>query len=319
MANDNHDSHNADLPAGWVWMTIGEIAKQINSGFPSGQHNKESRGVPHLRPMNVSPKAEIDLSDLKYVEAKDYDPLLKGDVLFNNTNSPVWVGKTAYIKQDTNWAYSNHMTRIRLIDSGVSSAWVAYSLHYLFVTGYFRLHCRHHVNQASINTGFLSEVKIPLAPLPEQQRIVAKIEEQFTRLDAGVAALKRAQANLKRYKAAVLKAACEGRLVAQDASDEPASVLLERILARRGDPRGRPYVRANPGVRARASLAPTPPDVDRLPELPSGWCWATIDQLTRIVTKGSSPNWQGFDYQDAGIVFVSIWTFANFGALNLNN
>ena len=53
--------------------------------------------------------------------------------------------------------------------------------------------------------------------LPEQRRIVAEIEKQFTRLEAGVAALRRVQANLKRYRAAVLKAACEGRLVPTEA------------------------------------------------------------------------------------------------------
>ena len=61
--------------------------------------------------------------------------------------------------------------------------------------------------------------KIILYPesLPEQRRIVAEIEKQFTRLEAGVAALRRVQANLKRYRAAVLKAACEGRLVPTEA------------------------------------------------------------------------------------------------------
>lgn len=58
-----------------------------------------------------------------------------------------------------------------------------------------------------------SEIGLPLAPIREQKRIVAEIEKQFTRLDAAVAALKRVQANLKRYRASVLKAACEGRLV----------------------------------------------------------------------------------------------------------
>jgi len=52
--------------------------------------------------------------------------------------------------------------------------------------------------------------------LDKQHHIVAEIEKQFTRLDAGVAALRRVQANLKRYRAAVLKAACEGRLVPSD-------------------------------------------------------------------------------------------------------
>ena len=51
----------------------------------------------------------------------------------------------------------------------------------------------------------------------EQRRIVAEIEKQFTRLEAGVAALRRVQANLKCYRAAVLKAACEGRLVPTEA------------------------------------------------------------------------------------------------------
>ena len=56
-----------------------------------------------------------------------------------------------------------------------------------------------------------------LPSLPEQRKIVAEIEKQFTRLEAGVAALRRVQANLKRYRAAVLKAACEGRLVPTEA------------------------------------------------------------------------------------------------------
>jgi type I restriction enzyme S subunit len=67
---------------------------------------------------------------------------------------------------------------------------------------------------AIVNKGKFSTLRIPLAPGNEQRRIVAEIEKQFTRLDAGVAALRRVQANLKRYRAAILKAACEGRLVA---------------------------------------------------------------------------------------------------------
>ena len=53
--------------------------------------------------------------------------------------------------------------------------------------------------------------------MTEQREIVAEIEKQFTRLEAGVAGLRRVQANLKRYRAAVLKAACEGKLVPTEA------------------------------------------------------------------------------------------------------
>jgi type I restriction enzyme S subunit len=138
---------------------------------------------------------------------------MTGDVLFNNTNSPELVGKTAFIPKDTNWAYSNHMTRIRLRREIANPAWVATNLHYLFVDGFFKLNCRHHVNQASISSGYLANyVTIPLPPLPEQERIVARLEELLSDLEAGVAALERVRAGVKRYKASVLKAACEGKL-----------------------------------------------------------------------------------------------------------
>ena len=66
-----------------------------------------------------------------------------------------------------------------------------------------------------------------LAPLAEQHRIVAEIERHLTRLDASVATLKRGQANLKRYRASVLRDACEGR------DYEPADHLLERVQSER--------------------------------------------------------------------------------------
>ena len=83
------------------------------------------------------------------------------------------------------------------------------------------------------------EVTIP--EVSEQREIVAEIEKQFTRLEAGVAGLRRVQANLKRYRAAVLKAACEGKLVPTEAelarqqgrTYETGAQLLERILTDR--------------------------------------------------------------------------------------
>lgn len=201
------------LPPGWARTTLGDVALEVNPGFPSGKHSRDASGVPHLRPMNVNVRGEIDLGDVKYVRPDSYDRLRTGDVLFNNTNSPEMVGKTAWVRQDANWAYSNHMTRIRLGSAFMNSAWVASYLHHLFLSGYFRMCCVHHVNQASIGTGFLTEkIEVPVPPLPEQRRIVAKIEELFSQLDAGVEELKKAKAQLKRYRQSVLKAAFEGKL-----------------------------------------------------------------------------------------------------------
>ena len=122
---------------------------------------------------------------------------------------------------------------------------------------------------------------IPLPPLPEQRRIVAEIEKQFTRLDASAAALKRVQANLKRYRASVLKSACEGNLVpteaeiahSEDRDYEPADRLLERILSER-------RARWESQEKRRGKYKePVAPDTTNLPELPEGWVWSTVAQL----------------------------------------
>jgi type I restriction enzyme S subunit len=81
-----------------------------------------------------------------------------------------------------------------------------------------------------------AQIPIPVAPLAEQKQIVAEIEKQFTRLDAATAALQRVQANLKRYRASVLKAACEGRLVPNTSDTDgypksPVLALLTQPLA----------------------------------------------------------------------------------------
>ena len=132
--------------------------------------------------------------------------------------------------------------------------------------------------------------ELRLSPLPEQHRIVAEIDKQFTRLDASEAALKRAQANLRRYRASVLKAACEGKLVSTEAAlaqaegrdYEPADQLLERILAER---RARWKAR---GKKKGKYKEPVAPDTSDLSDLPDGWVWSGLDQLAKVGT-GSTP------------------------------
>ncbi|MGB7208261.1 MAG: hypothetical protein WBD27_06360, partial [Pyrinomonadaceae bacterium] len=158
----------------------------------------------------------------------------------------------------------------------------------------------------------LGEVQFPLAPLEVQRRLVAEIEKQFTRLDAGVAALRRVQANLKRYRAAVLKAACEGRLVPTEAelarkegrTFKTGADLLASILGVRRDNWTRP--------RYEEAVGTGP----NLPSLPAGWTWASVGQLLReplcngVSVKGSleppgvralrlsAMSNTGFDYSD---------------------
>ncbi len=120
-------------------------------------------------------------------------------------------------------------------------------------------------------------IEIALPPLHMQQRIVAEIEKQFSRLDEAVTNLKRVKANLKRYRASVLKAAVEGRLVETEAEIarregreyETGKQLLERILEmRRREWKGKGQYKE-----------PSAPDVSELPEMPEGWAWGTVEQM----------------------------------------
>lgn len=279
----------AAIPQNWAVASVAEISTGIQPGFPSGKHNQEGRGVPHLRPMNISRHGSIDLSNLRYVEATNGPRLTHGDVLFNNTNSPALIGKTAAVTSPTDWAFSNHMTRI-VPAAGIEYRYLAHHLQYLWMSGFFRHRCVNHVNQASISSGPLgSTVPLAIPPTAEQKRIVAAIEEQFSRLDAGVAALERVRQNLRRYRAAVLTEAVKGQLTERWRSEhpgsEPGSVLIRRILAARRQTReeSERAKRAALGKPPKSGQSryeePNTPRIPEAPDLPASWSWTTTGYL----------------------------------------
>jgi type I restriction enzyme S subunit len=136
------------------------------------------------------------------------------------------------------------------------------------------------VGQKRVPAAFLEQCAIPLPDLDEQRRIVAELEGQFSRLDEAVATLKRVKANLTRYKAAILKAAVEGRLVPTEAElarregrgYESGQELLRRVLEIR---------RSHWNGKARYERPPQP-DSTELPDLPEGWAWARLEALASI-------------------------------------
>ena len=155
----------------------------------------------------------------------------------------------------------------------------------------------------SIEFPTLLDFEIPL-PEPERQReVVAYLEEQLSRLDASVAALLRAKANLKRYRASVLKAACKGRLVPTEAelaradgrTFETGTQLLQRILAER-------RVRLS-GIGKHKE--PAAADLAGLWQLPVGWTLSNVDQLA-VVGTGATPKRDepGF-YADGTIAWIT--------------
>ena len=165
------------------------------------------------------------------------------------------------------------------------------------------------VGQMRVPGEFLRTVRIPVAPSSEQARIAETLDELFSDLDAGVAALEQVRDKLKLYRASVLKAAVEGALTAdwraRHPQTEPASELLERILVERrrrweeGQLRSFEEKGRTPPRNWKAKYKePVAPETADLPALPDGWCWASWEQV------GVSQNGRSFpskDYQEAGV------------------
>ena len=167
--------------------------------------------------------------------------------------------------------------------------------------------------QPNISQGIVKAWPISLPPRAEQSRIVAKLEELLSDLDAGVAELKAAQKKLARYRQSLLKAAVEGSLTeawrAQHTPTETGAQLLQRILTERRArweakqlAKFKEQGKAPPKDWQKNYPEPVRPDTAGLPQLPIGWVWASLGQLLAELTSGSR-DWAPF-YDKGSCVFV---------------
>lgn len=158
---------------------------------------------------------------------------------------------------------------------------------------------KHGTTVASIDTDRLKNFEVPIAPEGEQERIVEKIEMLFAELDKGEEALRAAQKLLARYRQSLLKAGVTGALtadwrVANTTAAETGHNVLARILKHRHEKwQGRGNYKE-----------PVGPDTSDLPDLPTGWVWASIDQLASHLTSGSR-DWKQYYGSGSGTFIMA--------------
>jgi type I restriction enzyme S subunit len=256
--------------------------------------------VPYLRAANVTWRG-LDFTDVKEMDFNEAEvatyKLKAGDILLAEASgSASEVGKPGvYPENTTTHCFQNTLIRVR------ADATLSRFLHLHFVKdavlGAFARTSRgvgiHHLGAEA-----LSAWEVSLPPQGEQDRIVDAVASYLSRLDAAVESLERVQSKLKAYRASVLRAAVEGRLVPTEAelarkdkrTYERADALLARILMGR---RHR-WEEAELTKMAAAGVtpsdhkwkakykAPAPPDTSTLPELPEGWCWAALEQVSDV-------------------------------------
>jgi len=156
------------------------MVTEAKPGFACGA--QDPNGVFQIRMNNVTREGELVLSKRRRVPAsvrniKSY-LLAPGDVLFNATNSPDGVGKSAFVsKLDEPTVFSNHFLRLRTDGSRLDPAFLTRWLNLQFDRGVFQGMCRQWVNQATVGREALLQLEVPLPSVREQRRIAAVLDQ----------------------------------------------------------------------------------------------------------------------------------------------
>lgn len=296
---------------------MGDATEVCGGGTPSTTEPGNFQGtIPWITPADMSGYSAKKISggarfiSQKGLEGSGAKILPEGAILFSS-RAPIGYVAIASCPVTTNQGFKSFIP-----ETGMSSDYLYYWL----------TSAKAHAEALASGTTFLeisgakaSLIPLPIAPRSEQTRIVEKLEELLSDLDAGVAELKAAQKKLVQYRQSMLKAAVEGALTAPwreaqhklNTPQENGAQLLQRILTER---RARweakqlaklvEQGKAPPKDWQKKYPEPVKPDTSGLPELPEGWVWASIGQCFYVAV-GATPSRKEAAYWGGNIPWVS--------------
>lgn len=291
-----------EIPGHWHWSTFQEVGEWSGGGTPSKSNESYWDGtIPW-----VSPK------DMKRLEIRDSQDHVTEKAVEESSTKLIPSGSVLFVTR-SGILERTLPTAITIVDATINQDLKALSvsgeIDPIFVLYYSRAaersilrHCaKDGTTVASLESSKLYGFPVPIPPLEEQRRIVSKIEELFSNLEAGLEGLETAKRQLERYQSSVLQAGVEGRLTAnwrRSYSPESADQLLERILEERQERWEEDYrekyqskgKEPPEGWRSRYSC-PDGPEDSNLPDIPTGWKWAKVEQISIVysgVTKNAS-------------------------------
>lgn len=285
------------IPINWEWVSISQISSIISGGTPSTKIEQYYNGdISWITPADMSNHRDVYISKGRRnitqegLDNSSAQILPRGTVLFSS-RAPI-----GYVAIAANDVTTNQGFKSFIPENGISSKYLYYWL----------VFAKPFAEKLASGTTFLeisgrnsALLPFPLAPEYEQKRIVEKLDETFSELDAGVKELELAQKKLTQYRHSLLKSAVEGGLTQKwrnenkEKIDETGEELLERILIER---RQRWEQQKLEEFKAKDKTPPknwqdkypepVKPDTSNLPELPQGWTWASLSQLVEIIQIG---------------------------------
>ena len=269
---------NMEVPKGWIKVSLAEIATYINGrAFKPKEWSKE--GLPIIRIQNLNREiSEFNFCNFA-VDEKYY--VNKGDLLFAWSGTPgtsfgahIWTGGRTVLNQ--------HIFRIIVDEKKISKKYYLHALNHKVKEFVNKAHGT--AGLAHITKKKFEESMLPLPPLAEQQRIVAKIEELFSSLDKGIESLKTAQQQLKVYRQSVLKWAFEGKLTKSTLRQAQGAVIPVAQGTVKPVTQGAVMPVAKGAVMpvAQDAVKPVAEPVEatnKESEFPEGWEWVKIEDV----------------------------------------
>ena len=311
-----------DIPDSWEWCKVGNLFSNI-SGL---SYKKDALSIKSENMIRVLRGGNI--LDGKYVFKQDdvfiSDEFIKKDIFLKkgfmitpSVTSIEHIGKIALI--DKNYVDTVAGGFVLILIPYFSESDFSKYLLYLFSSKYFRDICRSITNKSgqafyNLSREKLMEIYIPLPPLAEQKRIVAKIEELLPYIEA----YEKAETQLtalntsfpEMLKKSILQEAVQGKLVPQNPDDEPASVLLERIRAEKQELIKQGKIKKNKNESVIITRDKIHYEIlngnerciaDEIPfDIPDSWCWCRLREI--VYNRGQIKPLSAFCYIDIGSI-----------------
>lgn len=265
--------------------TLDECLTSMINGTTKPQ-NEEGNGYLVSRIETIQ-NAKFDTDRMKYIDnlTSEYFDKFKyqyGDIALSHINSYEHIGKTAiYEGEPKDLIHGMNLLRLRPNLGRCIPKYMYWFMQSLTFRRAVQLEVSHSVNQCSINQKKLKTIHIPLFSLDDQKKIVDSIEKYFFAIDMGIEKIKLTNTNLNIYKKSVLNAAIRGKLIPQEDNDEPASIFLEEIKAKKES-----LIRLGRLKKEKRHQLINLDEVDF--KLPRGWEWVRLETLINSIQAGKS-------------------------------
>ncbi len=285
-----------DLPNGWVWCRLGDIALTIGGfAFKSTSYTQDGARVVRISDFDECQFIDNKIIRHPYIDSLSSFKILHGDILLAMTGGTV--GKSLYVTSVPELMLLNQ--RVALIRSFIMPEYVDINIKSPKIQNL--IHTSKNSTNDNISMEDIREFCIPIPSVAEQQRIVAEVKELMAMCDELEAAEKELDALDEHFMEylpkSILQAAVQGKLVPQNPSDEPASVLLERIRAEKAK-----LIKAGKLKKEK----PLPPiTADEIPyDLPDGWEWCRLGEIINLLS-GRDLATSQFNSENEGIPYVT--------------